>query len=169
MFVCNLKINRKKFVKVFKTIVIILGILALILAIYKIFFSAKEISDMKKTKNLELNSSTYTNFLKDCHENIDKYVGCNVKITGYVYRMPDFTNNQFVIARTMLFDSDTKAVVVGILCESDSAGNYKDYDWVTIEGIVGKGNYKGEMPIVKVQNITKANVPEDEFVHLPSD
>ena len=83
--------------------------------------------------------------------------------------MPDFTNNQFVIARTMLFDSDTKAVVVGILCESDSAGNYKDYDWVTIEGIVGKGNYKGEMPIVKVQNITKANVPEDEFVHLPSD
>ena len=165
MFVCNLKINRKSISRVIKIMLALIFVMGLLFFGYKNRYKIKRIN----TKNLELNSSTYTNFLKDCHENIDKYVGCNVKITGYVYRMPDFTNNQFVIARTMLFDSDTKAVVVGILCESDSAGNYKDYDWVTIEGIVGKGNYKGEMPIVKVQNITKANVPEDEFVHLPSD
>ena len=38
----------------------------------------------------------YTNVLKSVHENIDNYVGMKINFTGYVYRVLDLNENQFV-------------------------------------------------------------------------
>lgn len=61
----------------------------------------------------ELNSSNYTNVLKNVHDNLDLYVGQNIKFTGFVYRLYDFSEDQFVLGRNMIISSDYKAVVVG--------------------------------------------------------
>lgn len=52
-------------------------------------------------KILEINSNNFTTFLKNCNENIDSYVGKTVNISGFVYRLSDFAQNQFVVARLM--------------------------------------------------------------------
>ena len=52
-------------------------------------------------KILEINSNNFTTFLKNCNENIDSYVGKTVHISGFVYRLSDFAQNQFVVARLM--------------------------------------------------------------------
>ena len=111
----------------------------------------------------------YTNFLKECHENINKYLDKKVKITGYVYRLPDFSDNQFVLARTMLINSNSQAVVVGILSEFENAKDIKDYSWIEISGTIVKGNYYGELPILKANEIKETQTPEEEFVHEPTD
>lgn len=167
MFICNFKINKKKFIHVFTTIIVMLAILLLSLSFYKIFISAKNNTD--ENKSLTINSNNYTNFLKECHENIDKYVGTTVTITGYVYRMPDFNNNQFVLARTMLINSNNKAVVVGILCESSDIKNYKNSDWITCTGVIEKGDYHGDMPVLKVSAIEASKIPDDDLVYAPTD
>lgn len=130
MFVCNFKINKKKFVVLFTTLILILAFLLLFLAFNKIFITVPQ-NTVAESNALNVTSDNYTNFLKDCHENIDEYIGTNITITGYVYRMPDFNDTQFVIARTMLINSNNKAVVVGLLSESDKIKDFENSTWVT--------------------------------------
>lgn len=170
MFVCNIKINRKMFLKILKFLIIISAITILILTFYTIFKDQNKSNDNKPQPNyVELNSGNYTNFLKECHDNLNEYIGYNVKVTGYVYRMPDFNDKQFVLARTMLTNSDQQAVVVGILCESDLIKNFDDYSWVNIEGTIEAGDYHGEIPVLNVSKINKTKMPEEEFVYEPID
>ena len=61
-----------------------------------------DISNNKSNnKILEINSNNFTTFLKNCNENIDSYVGKTIHISGFVYRLSDFSQNQFVVARLM--------------------------------------------------------------------
>lgn len=165
MFVFNLKINKKKFIKIFTITVLVLALLIFILSISKILNNNH--SNNEKTVLLKLDSSNYTDFLKNCHENIDEFVGTKISITGYVYRMKDFNENQFVIARTMLLPSNHKAVVVGILAECDSIKDFEDYSWVSCSGTIQKGYYNGDMPVVHIETINKSSPPEEEYVYSP--
>ena len=167
MFVCNLKINKKKFVFLFTSLILILAILLMFLAFNKIFFNIPQ-SAISESNILTITSDNYTGFLKDCHESIDKYIGETIQITGYVYRMPDFNENQFVIARTMLINSNNKAVVVGLLSESNKIENFNNSTWVTCTGTIKKGNYNGDMPVLEVISIQASEIPEDEFVYSPN-
>lgn len=169
MFICNVKINKKKLSKLVILITIILALAVTSFAIYKIFFGSDNTKISNEVQSAqEIKACDYTNFLKDCHENIQSYVGKSFKITGYVYRIPDFNENQFVLSRTMIITEANSAVVVGILSECNSAQNYSDGDWVTVTGTITKGYYKGEMPVLEIKEITKCDTPEDEYVYPPS-
>ncbi len=171
MFVCNIKM-RSGFVKKLG-----IAIIALIMAIVFIvvgfkFYNATSrvtIKDGVDTSKLEVNCNNYTNILKDSHENIDKYVGKEIKFTGFVYRLFDFNENQFVLAREMIISSENHAVVVGFLSECDTVRDFKDGAWVEVEGVITKGNYHGDIPVIKIKSIKETNVPKDEFVFPPDD
>ena len=172
MFVYNFKLNAKKTSKIILIIIaiIIICIIAFsVLSIIKSGVNSNGNPNEGSEKNiiLDITTNDYTSFLKSVHENIDEYVDKTVNITGYVYRMPDFNDKQFVLSRTMILNSSNSAVVVGILSEYDNASDYKDGDWVKVTGTIIKGNYKGEMPVLKITTIEKCNVPEDEFVYPP--
>lgn len=164
MFICNFKINGKKIWKVTLVILIILISILMIFALTKIF---KASNKSIKSNALNITSESYTTFLKDCHENIDDYIGKTFTITGYIYRLPDFNTNQFVLARTMILDEKNQSVVVGILSQCSSAEKYSSGSWVTVTGCITKGNYNGEIPILDIIDISSTKVPESEFVYLP--
>lgn len=166
MFICNFRFDKKNFLKIFSITLVILAIIIFIISILKIFNSSKEVSSDSVTN---ISSSNFTTFLKDAHENISSYVGKRFSISGYVYRMPDFTEDEFVIARTMIINSNqnANAVIVGLLANSSEVRNFKNNDWVSCIGTIKKGTYKGDMPVLVVDKITKIEVPEDDFVYLP--
>ena len=166
MFICNFRFDKKKFLKIFSITLVILAVIIFIISILKIFNSSKDVSSDSVTN---ISSSNFTSFLKDVHENIPSYVGRGFSISGYVYRMPDFTEDEFVIARTMIINSNqnANAVIVGLLANSSEVRNFKNNDWVSCIGTIKKGTYKGDMPVLVVDKITKIEVPEDDFVYLP--
>lgn len=88
---------------------------------------------------------------------------------GYVYRVFDFTDNQFVLARDMIVSSDMQSLIVGFLCDFDVATNFKDDSWVDVTGIIEKGNYHGDIAIVKVLDMKSIDEPEDLYVYPPDD
>ena len=170
MFIFNMKIKGNKIVKTSLFITFILSIFLLIFSVYSIYKKAENENTQSKDniQTYEISSADYTNFLKDAHENINNYTNIKVKITGYIYRMPDFTDKQFVLSRTMILNSANSGVVVGILAEYDNAKEFLDNEWVEVTGTIEKGDYKGEMPILKVEKINKCEVPDDEYVYPPS-
>ncbi|MGN1327263.1 MAG: hypothetical protein ACI4VQ_04245 [Clostridia bacterium] len=173
MFIRNFKVNGKL---IFKIIFIILCILVLAMflsGIYKILKNSEKVTcgldNISRTKTNVISASNYTNVLKTVHENIDNYVGMKIKFTGFVYRLYDFTDEQFVLARQMIISSDMQAVIVGFLCHLNGANRYSDGTWVEVEGTITKGNYHGEIPVIEIDNIKHVETPNDEYVYPPSD
>lgn len=168
MFICNIKVNGNK---LFKTILVILGIIVLIITafvFYRIFVSNKlKVKDSIPHSNVtEISPNNYTNILKATHDDINSYVGKEIKFSGYVYRVLDFKENQFVLARNMLINS--QAFVVGFLCEYDGISDFEDGSWVEIVGTVTKGKYHNlDIPIIKIDSLNLINQPEDPFVSPP--
>lgn len=141
---------------------------------YRVFSGAnnstREDSCMNKNGVSQISAKNYTNILKTVHENIDSYVGKKINFTGYVYRVLDLQDNQFVLARDMIINSNSQTVVVGFLCECDTAKDFSNDSWVEITGEIIKGAYHGDMPIIKIIDIKSVDKPsKDEYVYPPDD
>ncbi len=171
MFIYNFRINGSKVFKVFFTFLTLFLIFILVMATYKIFYGARNDSEacVPPGDVFNIESKNYTNVLKTVHDDIDTYIGMKLNLTGYVYRMPDFKDNQFVLARNMIVSSDNQCVVVGFLSESNDIKNFKDNTWVNVTGYIIKGDYNGEIPILKVTEIKACNKPADDFVFPPDE
>lgn len=173
MFIYNVKINGSKTFKYFFIGITILVIVIVGIVSFKVFHGANNATEnsscLPQNKITKLTATNYTNVLKTVHENIDDYVGCQINFTGYVYRVIDLNENEFILARNMIVSSDFQAVVVGFLCQCDNAKDFKDETWVELTGKIVKGDYHGDMPIVKVTEIKKVDKPNDEFVYPPDE
>lgn len=132
--------------------------------------SSRSNSCISKNGVSQISPKNYTNILKTVHENIDSYVGKKICFTGYVYRVLDLQDNQFVLARDMIVNSNSQTVIVGFLCEYDEAKNFEDNTWVQITGEIYKGDYHGDMPIIKITDIKSVDKPsQEEYVYPPDD
>ncbi len=165
MFICNLKINGNI---IFKTIMCILLIIVLIICgfiINKLITSSKNLDN----QTMNITTANYTNILKTVHDDLSNYIGQKIKFSGYMYRVYDFKDTQFVLARNMIISSDFQSVIVGFLCDYKDAKMYKDDSWVEIEGKITRGEYHGEMPIIEVTSIKQIEKPTDEYVYPPDE
>ena len=174
MFIYNFKINGGMALKI---IIVLLSIFMLIvfgISVYRIFFTSGkfEVNDRLSANEItEIQPENYTNILQAVHEDLDSYVGMKIKFTGYVYRVIDFKENQFVLARDMFINEEqSQSVVVGFLAQYKDAKNFKDGEWVELTGVIEKGNYHNEeIPIIKVTELLPVTAPENSFVLPPSD
>lgn len=174
MFIYNLKINSGLALKLIIAILSIFMLIVFGISVYRIFFTSGkfEVSDRLSAGEItEIQADNYTNILKAVHEDIDSYVGMKIKFTGYVYRVIDFENKQFVLARDMLINEEgTQSVVVGFLSQYKDAENLKDGEWVEVIGTIEKGKYHNEeIPVIKVTELQKTSASENRFVLPPND
>jgi len=172
MFVCNFKINGSKVFKYFFTGIVLLIIVIVIIVSFKIFNGANNASNsscMPQGRVCKISTKNYTNVLKSVHDNIDEYVGIKINFVGYIYRVYDLNDNQFILSRNMIISSDFQYVVVGFLCEYENAKEFENDSWVELTGEITKGNYHGDMPIIKVTEIKKVDKPNEEYVYPPDE
>lgn len=171
MFVCNVKLNSSTIKKVGVISIGLIIAIVFILVGFKFYKAAcvVKVKDEFDNTKLEVNSNNYTSILKDSHENINKYVGKKIKFTGFIYRLYDFNEKQFVLAREMVISSNNHGVVVGFLSECNEACSFKDGTWVEAEGVIEKGKYHGDIPIIKIKSLKEVCVPNDEFVYPPDE
>ena len=172
MFICNVKVNGKLWFKIIMIVMalIVLGIFAL--SVYKLLFAENglfRVSDEVRHSDItEIQPDDYTNILKAVHDDLDSYLEKQIKFSGYVYRVIDFSENQFVLARNMVIDS--QYYVVGFLCEYPKIKDYEDGTWVEITGTITKGKYHNHViPVIKINQLNEVKRPENDFVPPPSD
>lgn len=174
MFVYNVKVNGSKIFKIFFTAIVLLIICILCIVIFRVFSGANNSSSsnssyISKDNVCKISSNNYTNVLKAVHDDISSYVGVRINFSGYIYRLIDFKENQFVLARNMVISSDFQTVVVGFLCEADNAKDFADDTWVEITGEITKGTYHGDMPIIKITDIKNTEKTNEELVYPPDE
>ncbi len=116
-----------------------------------------------------LTEKNYTDILKEVHDDLNTYIGQKISFTGYVYRVSDLKENEFILARDMVINSKNQTVVVGFLCSCENASDFENNSWVNITGSIEKGYYYGDIPIINISQIEKCNQPENVYVNPPSD
>lgn len=158
MFVVNIKMNYKK-------IILACVICALIIASI-VEFGVKD--------NFVLTSSnidnydydiTEDNFIKNIekiHNNIDENIGKTIKVSGFVYTMPDFKEGFFICGRYIEMDNETQ--VAGYLCNYVGDATIEENEWIEVTGSIIKGDYNGEIPVIKINTITKIPAPANMFI-----
>lgn len=174
MFIYNLKINGGIALKMIIVILSIFMLAVFGISVYRIFFSNSrfEVNDRISTKEItEIDAENYTNILKAVHDDIDSYIGMKIKFTGYVYRLLDFKENEFVLARDMFINEEkTQTVVVGFLSQYKEAKDLNDGQWIEITGVIEKGKYHNEeIPILQIVDLQITSEPDNSFVMPPSD
>lgn len=169
MFVCNLKLTHKLVFKILFVFIFICVLFVAGISIYKVFNYEGVNDSIPSPKIVNISSDNYTNILKTVHDNIDEYIGQKISFTGYVYRVYDFSETQFVLARNMIVSSDNQSVVVGFLCNYKDASNFSDNTWVNITGKITKGDYHGDIPVIEITEMKACNKPTDEYVYPPDD
>lgn len=171
MFVYNFKVNGNAVFRAIIIFIIIISLLVLSFSVYNFYYKSKFILDDSLPSNSVANieANEYTNILKQVYEDVDTYVGQSINFTGYVYKLYDLKESEFVLARDMLINSDSQTVVVGFLCSYENAKNFKEGTWVNVTGKIIKGYYHNEIPVIDINKIEEAQKPEDEFVYPPDD
>ncbi len=172
MIICNIKINKKLILKTSLGLMLIIALSICCIGIYKVY---KEIIDKEENIiNDSIPSSevanilpeNYTNILKAVHENPDAYIGQKISFTGYIYKIKNFSDEQFVLARDMDIGNN-QTLIVGFLCSYPEIKKYSEYTWVSVTGEITKGYYNGETPILKIINIKEVQKPDNPNVSVP--
>ena len=169
MFVYNVKLSKTNIFKAIFIIVVIILIIFFAVSAYRIFSEGKSANSSTKQNVANITANNYTNILKAVHDDLDTYVGQSIKFSGYIYRAEDFTKEEFVLARDMIIDDNKQTLIVGFLCNCKDAEKFSDKTWVEITGTITKGNYHGEMPVIKIKEINAIDKPSDEYVYPPDD
>ena len=176
----NLKINGNKLVTTIFIVIFIVMIIILSIGIYNIFFKEKNsntpndvftLDDCIKANDIfEITPENYTNILQTVTNDIDSYVGLKIHFTGYVYRLLDFEEDEFVLARQMRVNPNSnQTLVVGFLSFYDKAKNFEDGTWVDVTGEIVKGNYYGDIAEIRLINMFEIEEPIEALVNPPDD
>lgn len=175
MFVCNVKFNKNSFFKGLMGIFAIICVCLAITAGFKILtgYNRETFEHLECLPNTDIaiiRDEDYTNILKMVNDNLDTYIGQKITYTGYVYRVADIKENEFILARDMVISSSPKqTLVVGFLSTCNNAKDFENNSWVTITGTIEKGEYLGEVPIINISSIEKTIKPDNCEVPVPDD
>ncbi len=170
MFILNFKVNKKKLTKVIFIFIGFIITIYFLITVFNIYKSNFKVTDKNQSNISYIESQNYTNVLKSVHDNLDEYIGNEICFTGYVFRLDDFKDTEFVLARDMIINSNMETLIVGFLCDCKNAKEFANDTWVEITGKIEKGNYNGEIPIIKITNIKQTTKPsEDIYVYPPTD
>ena len=152
MKIVNIKFNFKLFIILICVTILILSSIFLI--------------NLFHSNTIVMDNENYAQVLKDVHNNIDAYIGKKVYTNGYIFRVEDFTENRFVVARDMIV-SENDYRIVGFLCEYDKIKNFENNVWVEIKGVISLKDYHGPMPVIEVSEINRITTPNETHVFPP--
>jgi putative membrane protein len=97
----------------------------------------------------------------------DSFEGKRIELIGFVYREPEFTENQFVVGRRAdPCCTENAEGIYGLLSTSPSTSNFEDNQWVKVKGTLSKMEYfEIEVPYLLIEDIKEIEPPSDPYVY----
>lgn len=111
-----------------------------------------------KNKKITVPNDYFYPWLAEIYVNMEKYAGYQISITGFVFKDPDtMANNEFAAARLAMSCCVADLTPCGMLCQYGQTSELKADTWVTVEGVIHKGQYMGyDEPKITVTRISPA-------------
>jgi putative membrane protein len=121
---------------------------------------------------IEVNDANYIKTLDTIYENVEKYKGCEIKITGCVFRDEMMQENQFAMGKYYMYCCANDMSLTGFLFQYDNytqIQNDKWYETVAQIDVIEEVNqydlqvYK--VPLLVVKEIKEIQKPKNIYVY----
>ncbi|SDY59244.1 putative membrane protein [Evansella caseinilytica] len=97
---------------------------------------------------------------------LDRFVGKELEIIGFVYREADFEDHEIVAARFSMTCCTADAGVYGTLIESEEATEFENDMWIYARGVIKKGQYHDyQIPIITDSYLVEVEEPDSPYVY----
>ncbi|MFC7061894.1 TIGR03943 family putative permease subunit [Halobacillus seohaensis] len=125
-------------------------------------------STLKKSNTLLLNEDNYIGAISLMEDQINDYVGKEIKVKGFVFREGSFPEDRIVVGRFGISCCVADGGIYGLLIQANGQDftNYKDDTWVEVTGEVKKIQHNNwELPMIEPTKIKKIDVPDEPYVY----
>lgn len=121
--------------------------------------------ELKKTRSIQVTDRTFTEVMSEIQLFPEDYVGKDIAVTGFVFRPPAATKNQFSIVRYVVTCCTSDALPYGVLCELTEAEKYEEGTWLSVSGVIRMTKYENRLvPTVAVTSRTVVAPPKNPYV-----
>ncbi|MED1802393.1 TIGR03943 family putative permease subunit [Brevibacillus porteri] len=121
---------------------------------------------LHKQPVIELNDKVFLDGLTTMELYAKEFAGKELETMGFVYRQPDFTKQQFVVARFSVTCCTADASVYGVLVEKEDANKWAKDSWVKVRGKLELRQVDGyDMLVLKASQVEAVSAPKDPYVY----
>jgi hypothetical protein len=113
---------------------------------------------------IELGLEDYATWYRDISEEMDKYSGKTISLSGCVVRRKDLPDNTFIIGRHIMTCCADDTAFAGVLCVYPSAKTLEDRAWVKVTAKIALRNHKiygRKGPVFTVLSVKPDQEPEN--------
>ncbi|MGG4489556.1 TIGR03943 family putative permease subunit [Metabacillus idriensis] len=128
-------------------------------------------NELLKMDKIILSNENYISILDVLDRFPKEFAGKQAELTGFVHREKDFSDTQFVVARS----GDPCCVdehdgFYGLLSTVEKAKDFQDNQWITVSGELSTTAYSSaEVPYLQIKKISKIKPPAQPYVHEEKD
>lgn len=118
---------------------------------------------------IEFKDYDYGVWYLDATESPSKYEGKSVKIKGIAYTNPKYPKNVFAFGRNAMTCCADDISFLGLLCQSKNPVNFKEKEWVEIEGVMHKQfipQEQREVPFIAIKSCRTIEKVDEELVYF---
>ncbi|MFF0830386.1 TIGR03943 family putative permease subunit [Brevibacillus sp. NPDC003359] len=121
---------------------------------------------LHKQPVIELNDKVFLDGLTTMELYAKEFAGKELETMGFVYRQPDFTKQQFVVARFSVTCCTADSSVYGVLVEKEDANKWAKDSWVKVRGKLELRQVDGyDMLVLKASQVETVSAPKDPYVY----
>jgi uncharacterized repeat protein (TIGR03943 family) len=89
-----------------------------------------------------------------------------VDVIGFVYREPDMTATQFMVARFTVSCCVADAFAVGMPVDYEKAADLQEGDWIRVQGELLAGQFQGQAaPIIRPERVEIVEAPAAPYLY----
>ncbi|MFD1739226.1 TIGR03943 family putative permease subunit [Bacillus salitolerans] len=109
---------------------------------------------------------TYIQTMNIIDMNVDKFVGKQIEMVGFVYREENFTEDQMVVARFGLSCCVADASVYGTLSTGEMVKELNEDQWIRVTGTITKTIYNDwTLPYIQIEQLEKIEQPDQPYIY----
>lgn len=123
-------------------------------------------AELLNSEKIIVDDDRYLAILDILHNHQQLFIGKEVEILGFVYKEPDFKENQLAIARFGMSCCVADALVYGIFSTMEKAQSVQEDEWVRVTGTLSTTHLQErELPYLQISQVEKVEQPENPYVY----
>lgn len=126
--------------------------------------------DLINGNTITFNDKNYIHYFEDLSGNLEKHLGKDIIISGYVTKDNKLNKDEFIITRLLVNCCAADSQVIGILCKTEGKEVLNNDEWVRVEGVVSfkenqNSNINGKLPLIIAGKVTNINKPVTPYIY----
>lgn len=117
---------------------------------------------------IKITDENYLEIMEIIYNYPSIFQGKKISYTGFVFHAPKGAANEIFAFRFGIIHCVADSGVFGLLCQLPEGTEFKDNDWVKVEGTISTTEYKplkSTVPSVMVSNVESVSAPKNEYVY----